>query len=75
VRVCGSGLEVVFYGSKRLVKFTGCYYGLYFTGSNFVLTLCVAFPIQITVEFMVTLWGSYLEDKFTIMMKDYLVPF
>jgi len=25
----------------------GCYYGLHFTGSNFVLTLCVAFPIRI----------------------------
>ena len=38
----------------------------YFTGSKFVLTLCVAFRIRITVEFAVTLWGSYLEDKFTI---------
>jgi len=35
-----------------------------------VLTLCVAFPIRITVEFTVTLWGSYLEDKFTIEFID-----
>jgi len=35
-----------------------------------VLTLCIAFPIRITVEFTVTLWGSYLEDKFTIEFSE-----
>ena len=52
--------------SSLQVEFTGCYYGLHFTGSNFVLTLCVVLPIRITGDFTVTLWGLYLKDKFTI---------
>jgi len=55
VRVYRSGLEVMFYRSKRLVKFTGRVYGL--------LLWLIFYGVEFCVDFMCRLSGSHSRSN------------